>query len=207
MRGRALSTEETAGGNPLAEGLVYARAVAEIATLIMVGLTASTRLREQRLQVHRGSDVDANRVRIESSHADARLAWAPGLEPDFASATGRQAAAVWVAAEPWAVHDPEADEAMRSAEERLTALYPEPMANYKQRLAAGADRFDAMSAVAAQLRQRARPADSVHTYHDIPPTGWHRRPGAEYEEASGSAERAAALAAQAFPQTIPGCLA
>jgi len=81
------------------------------------------------------------------------------------------------------------------------------LANYKQRLTAGADRFDAMSGVAAQLRQRVRPVDSVHTYHYIPPTGWHWRPGAEYEEASGSAERAGRPGCPGIPQPIPAFLA
>ena len=64
-----LTTEDIATGNPLAEGVAYARSAAEMATLILVGLTASTRIREQRLQVHRGTDVDKNRAEIQASHA------------------------------------------------------------------------------------------------------------------------------------------
>jgi len=48
----------------------------------MVGLMASTRLREQRLQCAPGQRRRCKSSPIESSHADARLAWAPGLEPE-----------------------------------------------------------------------------------------------------------------------------
>jgi hypothetical protein len=179
-----LKTEDIAGGNPLAEGLVYARSAAEMATLILVGLTAATHIREQRLQVHRGSDVDTNWAQIQASHSTARLAWAPGLEPEFARASTRQAAAVWVAAEPWSAYDPDAREAMHRAEERLARLYPEPMANYNQRHLLGADRFDAMAAVAGELQERAR-------------LGW--APGLEPEFANADSRQAAGVWVAAEP--------
>ena len=151
-----LSAEDIATGNPLAEGVAYARSTAEMATLILVGLTASTRIREQRLQVHRGTDVEKNRAEIQASHAAARRAWASALESEFTKASTRQAAAVWVAAEPWSAYDADARRAMHEAEERLAMLYPESMANYSERHLLGADRFDAMAAVASELQERAR---------------------------------------------------
>jgi len=186
-----LTTEDIATGNPLAEGVAYARSAAEMATLILVGLTASTRIREQRLQVHRGTDVDKNRAEIQASHAAARLAWAPGLESKFTKASTRQAAAVWVAAEPWSAYDPDARQAMHEAEERLAMLYPESMANYNQRHLLGADRFDAMAAVASELQERAR-------------LGW--APGLEpgFVNASGRQAAAVWVAAEPWSAHDPG---
>jgi hypothetical protein len=178
-----LSTEEIADGNPLAEGLVQARAVAELATLIMAGLTASIRLREQRLQVHRGNDIGAHRAEIEASHVDAQVAWEPGLTREFTRASSRQAAAVWVSAEPWAAYNPDAREAMRRAEARLAALYPEPMANYNQRQNLGADRFDAMAGVVSELQERAR-------------VGWAPSLEPDFAEAGGPEAAAVWVAAE-----------
>jgi hypothetical protein len=179
-----LSTDDIAAGNPLAEGLVYARSVAEMATLILIGLMASTRIREQRLQAHRGRDVDKNQAEIQANHAAARLAWAPGLEPGFTKAGTRQAVTVWVAAEPWSAYDPDARQAMHGAEERLAMLYPESMANYKQRHLLGADRFDAMAAMAFELQERAR-------------LGW--APGLEPEFVNVGGRQAAAVWVAAEP--------
>ena len=63
--------------------------------------------------------------------------------------------------------------------------------------------------MAAQLRHRGPQSDSVRiTYEDRARTG-SARPGLrrDHEPPSEAAEHAAALASQAFPQTIQGALA
>jgi|GEM_PF-7067480 len=146
-------------GNPMKEGTQHgAKLAMELAGLALVGLQHLTKVRqaqeEARLAQDR-QDAELRQTELRATHARDRLAWAPALERELATARTGEVAAAWTAAQPWTAHDPAAAEASRRAEARLAELHPDLMAHYDAHRMAGAEPNAAM--VDAH-RDLARPA-------------------------------------------------
>lgn len=202
---------------------------AQLATIAATAAQTMARVRARRLTVdhaHDQADADAERAVLRTEHAAARLAWAPGLERPFAAASAPEAAAVWVAAQPWRDHDRSAQEAAQRAEERLAVLYPQLMVRYEQRLADGLEPVEAMADAATILvdpngaaaaralagdergeaqHDAATPDVAVTASVDEHTQGIAA--AAPHAAVSDTAQaRAALLAAQAYPQPLRGAL-
>ena len=102
----------------------------------------------------------ASRAQRHAAHGQARLAWAPVLDPKTRSqASAAQTGAAWAHAQAWHP-DPEAARATTLAEQRLRELHPDAMERYDRLRQGGADPVDAMRRVAPLFDQpRARPGE------------------------------------------------
>ncbi len=104
----------------------------------------------------------ASRAQRHAAHGQARLAWAPVLDPKTRSqASAAQTGAAWAHAQAWHP-DPEAARAVTLAEQRLRELRPDAMERYDRLRQGGADPVDAMRRVAPLFDQPpARPGEAV----------------------------------------------
>ena len=102
----------------------------------------------------------AARAQRHAAHGQARLAWAPVLDPKTRSqASAAQTGAAWAHAQAWHP-DPEAARAATLAEQRLRELRPDAMDRYDRLRQGGADPVDAMRRVAPLFDQPpARPGE------------------------------------------------
>lgn len=88
------------------------------------------------------------RAERQAAYGQARLGWAPILDPTLRERTGVvDAGLVWARAQPWRP-DPEAERATDLAEQRLRELRPDVMQRYDRLRTEGAPPVDAMRRVA-----------------------------------------------------------
>ncbi len=104
----------------------------------------------------------ASRAQRHAAHGQARLAWAPVLDPKTRfQASAAQTGAAWAHAQAWHP-DPEAAQAATLAEQRLRELRPDAMERYDRLRQGGADPVEAMRRVAPLFDQPpARPGETA----------------------------------------------
>ena len=144
------------------------------------------------------------RAEQQAARGQARLAWAPIVDPhQHDSATLAQTGTAWAAAQPWRP-DPEAEHATRMAEDRLRALRPDVMDHYDRLRRDGAADVDAMRQVAPDFdrpaaRQQAAATDQT-AVASVVPAGAAGREQAQHRH--HAARTAAGLAGQAYPTRL-----
>lgn len=106
----------------------------------------AARARERAVQDERAAS--ALRAERQAAYGQARLGWAPMLDPKLRERTGVvDAGVVWARAQAWRP-DPEAEHATQLAEERLRQLRPDVMERYDRLRTEGVEPVNAMRRVA-----------------------------------------------------------
>lgn len=119
-----------------------------------IAQAAAARARERAQRDERA--VGGLRAERHAAYGQARLGWAPMLDPKLRDRTGVvDAGRVWARAQAWRP-DPEAERTIHLAEERLRELRPDVMDRYDRCRTEGVEPVDAMRRVAP--------------YFDAPPT-------------------------------------
>src|SRR5664280_665392 len=130
-----------AAGAKVASYLSLATVAAEA-----IAQLAAARARERAVTDER--TAAALRAQRQAAYSQARLGWAPILDPKLRGRTGvLDAGLVWAKAQAWRP-DPAAERASDLAEDRLRDLRPDVMERYDRLRAEGADPVEAMRRVA-----------------------------------------------------------
>jgi hypothetical protein len=130
-----------AAGAKVASYLSLATVAAEA-----IAQLAAARARERAVTDER--TAAALRAQRQTAYSQARLGWAPILDPRLRGQTGvLDAGLVWAKAQAWRP-DPAAERASDLAEDRLRDLRPDVMARYDRLRAEGTDPVEAMRRVA-----------------------------------------------------------
>jgi len=139
-----------------------AHASTKITSYVSVAAMAAEALAQVaavRAREHAASDERATRALRAERHAaygQARLGWAPVLDPRLREQVGvTGAGTAWAQAQAWRP-DPEAERVTHLAEARLAELRPDVMERYDRLRAGGSDPVEAMRRV-APLFDRRRP--------------------------------------------------
>ncbi len=212
------SVEAPPGGELMAEGLAHtARGLAQLATAALAAAQMGVRVHHQREEAGRSDDqvrADAARSELRARYAADRAAWAPGLEPHFAThASAERAMAVWGAAQPWLDHDRSAAQASAAAEHRLGLLHPDVIVQYQQFRDDGVGAHDAMAGAIEAARtlaedqrgqaQRDLGAVDLASTPQIDERSEGAERGAAHQELSdASTAQAQSLVGQAYPRSI-----
>lgn len=137
--------------HPTPESDAAARA-AQIAALSIALSEAITHVRQERAAARAADDEHAaNSARAArfTSHATARLAWAPALDERWLrNADVHAVLDAWAPAVGWAATDAAARDAAALIEQRLAASFPAAMEGYAQARSEGHDAATAMSQAA-----------------------------------------------------------
>ncbi len=116
-----------------------------------IAQVAAARARERAATDERATR--ALRAARQAAYGQARLGWAPILDPKLRARAGLlDAGEVWAGAQPWRP-DPEAERASRLAEDRLAELRPDVMDRYDRLRADGTEPVEAMRRVAPYFDQ------------------------------------------------------
>jgi hypothetical protein len=130
-----------AAGAKVASYLSLATVAAEA-----IAQLAASRARERAVSDER--TAAALRAQRQAAYSQARLGWAPILDPKLRERTGvLDAGLVWAKAQAWRP-DPAAERASDLAEDRLRDLRPDVMERYDRLRAEGTDPVEAMRRVA-----------------------------------------------------------